>query len=328
MGIKRSLVNSLHAFAFSKSGLPYGYGGQFSRTNPRASTDCSGVVGAASMYLATGNDANLYVRHGSTESWRLDADGRYAGLTKVSHPSQIPADAVLRAGFQHGGGGEYSHTACTIEHANWESRGTPGVLYGSSARAWNDGLFTEYWYMAGPVDNDLADHVFPLPDGFYYGPYEGPENSISGKSGEHQHWRDGLKRWQSAAGIVADGVYGSATASKARELQRAAGFALVDGIVGVKTWPLAVKAGSTGGPVVAPDPLATMTAEQRVLHELTYRFRTRVADSGYTDTLVGYMLNVDKSTYLAQLEQERQGIEQVRQGKLLDAVAAKLGVAV
>ncbi|MCZ4557992.1 peptidoglycan-binding domain-containing protein [Rhodococcus maanshanensis] len=321
MGIKRSTLNALHAFAFIKSGLEYGYGGAFSRTNPQASTDCSGVVGAASMYLATGDDRNLYMRHGSTESWRLDPDGRYAGLIKVDHPSQIPADAVLRAGFQHGGGGEYSHTACTIEHANWESRGTPGVLYGSAARGWNDGLFHEFWYMPGPVDNDLPDHVYPLPAGFFYGPHEGPECSISGLAGEHRHWTDGLRRWQAAAGIVQDGVYGPATAQKARELQRLAGFPVVDGLVGPKTWELAVKSTNGGGPVPNPtDPLASMTPEQRILHELTYRFRTRVATSGYTDTLAGYVLQIDKASHEIKLEQERQG-------RILDAVATKVGVA-
>ncbi len=317
MAVTRSLLNRMHAFAFTKSGLPYGYGGAFSRTNPNASTDCSGVVGATSMFLATGNDATLYVRHGSTESWRLDPDGNYAGLVKVAHPSQIPADAVLRAGFQHGGGGMYSHTACTVEHANFESRGTPGVLYGSAARAWNDPLFHEFWYMPGPVVNDLPDHVFPLPDGFYFGPYDGPECSISGKAGEPADWTNGLRRWQAATGIVQDGVYGPATAQKAREVQRAAGFAVVDGVIGPNTWALAVKEKNT---VTTPaDPLAAMTAEQRIIHELTYRFRTRVKDSGYTDTLVGYVLNIDKATFYTRLEQDRQG-------RILEGIAEKLGV--
>lgn len=318
MAVKRSIVNALHGFAFSKSGLPYGYGGAFSRTNPQASTDCSGVTGAAGMFLATGNDANLYVRHGSTESWRLDADGQYGGLTKVSNPSQIPADAVLRAGFQHGGGGVYSHTACTIEHANWESRGTPGVLYGSAARGWNDSLFHEHWYLPGPVVDDLAPHDFPIPGNFWFGPYDGPENSISGKAGEHAHWVDGLKRWQAAAGIVADGQYGTATASKARELQRNAGFTLVDGLIGPRTWALAVKPG--GSTVTTPAaPLAGMAREERIFHELTYEFATRVEDSGYRDTPVGYILNIDKATFFTRRDQEKQG-------RLLEAIAAKLGV--
>lgn len=318
MAVKRSVLNRLHGFAFSKSGLPYGYGGQFSRTNPNASTDCSGVVGAASMFLASGgDDAMLYQRHGSTEQWRLDPDGRYAGLVKVASPAQIPADAVMRAGFQHGGGGEYSHTACTIEHANWESRGTPGVLYGSAARAWNDGLFHEFWYLPGPVVNDLAPHDFPLPAGFFFGPYDGPECSISGKAGEPRDWTDGLRRWQAATGIVQDGVYGPATAQKARELQRGAGFANVDGLIGARTWALAVKP-TAPAPAPAPaDPLAAMSRDDRVFHELTHAFQSRVPGSTYRDTVVGYVLNTNADAFAVRAEVERQG-------RVLDAIAAKV----
>ncbi|OZC55052.1 hypothetical protein CH289_07610 [Rhodococcus sp. RS1C4] len=241
-----------------------------------------------------------------------------------SAANAIPRDAVFRAGFQHGGGGPYSHTACTIEHANWESRGTPGVLYGSSARAWNDGLFNEYWSIAGPVVNDLAPHDFPLPNSsgvfFYYGPYDGPENSISGKAGEPANWIDGLKRWQAAAGIVQDGQYGPATAQKAREIQRNARL-IEDGKIGPQTWALVVK---PGGSPVAPtpsDPLVGMSREDRIFHELTYRFKTRVETSGYTDTAVGYLLQIDKASYL-------NGVELKRQGELLDAIAKKLEVSV
>lgn len=327
MAVPRSRLNALHAFAFSKHGLPYGYGGAFSRTNPAASTDCSGVVGAAAMFLAGGNTDDLYRRHGSTESWRLDADGRYAGLIKVRDPRDIPADAVLRAGFQHGGGGVYSHTACTIEHANFESRGEPGVLYGSQARAWNDSLFHEFWYLPGPVLNDLPEHLFALPDGFYYGPRSGPENSISCQVGEPADWINGLKRWQRAAGVAVTGVYDTATAARAKDLQRAAGFSLVDGVIGAKTWALAVKPLTGGSPVSNPaDPLASMTPEQRILHELTYQFASRVPTSGYRDTLVGYVLNTNADAYFTRIAVEAIKTEQARQGALLEAVATKLGV--
>lgn len=326
MAVTRSRLNTLHAFAFKKHGLAYGYGGQFSRTDPRASTDCSGVTGAAGAYIASGNDADLYRRHGSTESWRTAPGGRYLGMVKVARASDIPRDAVLRAGFQHGGGGPYSHTACTIEHANWESRGTPGVLYGSAARAWNDALFDEYWYVPGPVVNDLSDSQFPLPEGFVYGPYSGPENSISGRAGEPADWVNGLKRWQHAAGIPATGIYDDATASTARAVQRAAGFSLVDGLIGAKTWPLVVK--ESPMPAAPRDPLAAMSREDRIFHELTYPFASRVENSGYTDTLAGYVLNIDKATYSNRLDLEAIRPEVARQGRALDAIVAHLGLSV
>lgn len=66
-----------------------------------------------------------------------------------------------------------------------------------------------------PVDPD----AFPLPGGYYYGPLDGPEQSISGQAGEPQSWIDGLKRWQTAVGIPATGVWDAATKTVAQQLQ-------------------------------------------------------------------------------------------------------------
>ena len=43
---------------------------------------------------------------------------------------------------------------------------------------------------------------FPLPKGYFYGPLDGPNESVSGEwDGEQQSWRDGLGRWQAALGL-------------------------------------------------------------------------------------------------------------------------------
>ena len=45
-------------------------------------------------------------------------------------------------------------------------------------------------------------NVFPLPTGYFYGPFDGPEQCISGEyPGEPQTWRDGLGRWQETLGL-------------------------------------------------------------------------------------------------------------------------------
>lgn len=85
-----------------------------------------------------------------------------------------------------------------------------------------------------PVDSN----AFPLPAGYYYGPFEGPQESISGRAGEPQAWIDGLRRWQQKAGVPVDGVYGTATRQRAIEYQRAAGQ-LTLGTIGPMTWDLA-----------------------------------------------------------------------------------------
>ncbi|MBF6460147.1 hypothetical protein IU433_13990 [Nocardia puris] len=120
---------------------------------------------------------------------------------------------------------------------NFESRGYPGVLLNNGARAWNDKLFHDFWYYPGPVDGHAEPQGFPLPAGFYYGPYEGPEESISGRAGEPREWTDGLRRWQEAVGVPADGIYGDATRRAAIDLQIPAGL-LPDGKIGPLTWRL------------------------------------------------------------------------------------------
>lgn len=83
-------------------------------------------------------------------------------------------------------------------------------------------LLNGYLGVYAPADpND-----FPLPPGYYWGPADGPEESVSGEwDGEPQEWRDGLGHWQAALGLPvtkrwADG----ATPAAAETLQRAKGW--------------------------------------------------------------------------------------------------------
>lgn len=262
MATTRARVTELLNYARARHGLPYAYGGSFS-TNPKDSTDCSGVVFSAAAIL-NGQSPNR--RYGSTETARIarmNGVPAPCGIMPASSAAAIPNDAVLKIGFQHGGGGADSHTACTFfvdgKAYSFESRGWPGVLLTSpgstarnpsndQARAWNSALFHDFWYYPGPVDGKLDPYAFPLPvtdNGFYYyGPYEGPAESISGRAGEPAEWIDGLRRWQKAAGVEADGIYGAATKRRATELQVPAGL-MPDGLIGPKTWALAFKSGGT-----------------------------------------------------------------------------------
>lgn len=87
--------------------------------------------------------------------------------------------------------------------------------------------------------------VFPLPAGYYYGPKEGPKESISGMAGEPQAWIDGLKTAQARlnlhlqgsgkAPIGVDGKYGNQTRDATKWFQSARGLS-VDGLIGANTW--------------------------------------------------------------------------------------------
>ncbi|MFC9514631.1 hypothetical protein ACFTSD_02775 [Nocardiaceae bacterium NPDC056970] len=252
MAVTRANVEATKNYLAARNGLPYGYGGQFSDTNLLASTDCSGLVAAA---VAGCQGMRMNMRYGSTEAWRVGSwehgsvASKSLNLVHAANKAAVPADAVVKVGFQHGGGGEWSHTACTIDGVNAESRGMPGgVIYGSTvrggvtyyARAWNDPLFHDFWYLPGPIVGQIDPDAFPLPAGFYYGWYSGPEQSISGRAGEAKAWLDGLARAQSALGVPVTRVYDAATNAAAMEFQRSHGFDLIDGFIGAKTWPLLI----------------------------------------------------------------------------------------
>lgn len=163
--ISRDYAAEIDKWCRDRAGLYYGYGEAFT-TNPARSTDCSGLVlqTAARWMRRTDWSGN---RYGSTESFRLDYKIVYdLGFRRLPRGGvgALSFKPIMLVGLQHGGGGIYSHTSCTLFHADipggpikdsargidWESRGgTPGVRYYNGARAWNDGLFHDFWYFDG-----------------------------------------------------------------------------------------------------------------------------------------------------------------------------------
>mgnify|MGYP001202329519 CR=1 FL=1 len=168
--ITRAHAQWVHDMAKARRGLPYAYGGAFSH-NPRHSTDCSGLVlQTAAWYMGRKDWAGN--RYGSTESFRLDHKIVYdLGFKRMPRggPAALPIKPVMLVGIQHGGGGIYSHTACTLmtmDHpdgpvkmsargVDWESRGgNPGVFLYDGARAWNDPLFHDFWYLDAVLEGE------------------------------------------------------------------------------------------------------------------------------------------------------------------------------
>jgi hypothetical protein len=65
-------------------------------------------------------------------------------------------------------------------------------------REFADRLRGGYLNIFGPPD----PKAFPLPAGYYYGPLEGPIESVSGEHESDSQWaKDGLGRWQEALGL-------------------------------------------------------------------------------------------------------------------------------
>jgi hypothetical protein len=82
---------------------------------------------------------------------------------------------------------------------------------------------------------------FPLPPGYYYGPLEGPKESVSGRHGSNTAAvRAGLRMWQQRMRdrgwtITPDGIYGPRTRAVALAFQRDKRL-VADGLIGPATW--------------------------------------------------------------------------------------------
>ena len=83
-------------------------------------------------------------------------------------------------------------------------QGRSGHVIGCAARAWNNPLYNDFWYLDARVGAPDPD-VFPLPHGWYYGPRSGPTESVSGEVGEPAYQIDGLKRLQRALKVPETG---------------------------------------------------------------------------------------------------------------------------
>ena len=71
----------------------------------------------------------------------------------------------------------------------------------------------------------MSPNAWPLPPDAYWGPLQGPDNSWSNlAASEPQSSRDGLKRWQSALGIGASGVFDPVTKAAAIVCQQSHGW--------------------------------------------------------------------------------------------------------
>ncbi|RSZ61550.1 hypothetical protein EAH68_12880 [Corynebacterium hylobatis] len=252
--IPYSTAMEILGWIYSKNGLPYHYGG-----SGRPGGDCSWFVMAVAAAL---QGKARDVRYGSTETFRL-ASGEVLGLVRASSKAAVPADAILKLGFYHNGGGYNSHTSGTFAGVNFESRGmyrgVSGHVVAGTARAWDDPLYHSWWYLPARLGPKPAG-AFPLPpQGWYYGPRSGPDQSVSGEAGEPPYMIEGLRELQRALGTTPTGRWAD-VAGRVRTIQADAGGALgpTTGHVGPKTWAAIINPTTT--PTPAPEKKETTMA--------------------------------------------------------------------
>ncbi|MGV0793006.1 peptidoglycan-binding domain-containing protein [Mycolicibacterium sp. XJ1819] len=235
MTVLRANVNYALQIARDRDRKPYGYGGVWVRNNVNRTTDCSGIV--THMLDALINGQNMtWSRHGlSTEAYRYvggpGSRGPF-GAIRVARPGDIPADAALRIGLQHGpGGGANSHMACTLEGIAIESSGSYGQRVGGPARGYNHPLFHDWFYLPGPIVGTGSTTPPPAhaPGAVYLGRnYESTGPRV--KALQERLNRD----YPAYSELDEDGEFGLLTEGVVREFQRRSGLQ-VDGIAGPAT---------------------------------------------------------------------------------------------
>lgn len=117
-----------------------------------------------------------------------------------------------------------------------------GVLWGGGPNGFGDPMHLEIHLslseaggFTAPAGPPAPAGSFPLPAGYYYGPYSGPNESISGSGRNDGPYRAGLAAAQAKLGVDADGYYGPNTAAAAAYWQAAHGLD-ADGLIGPRTW--------------------------------------------------------------------------------------------
>lgn len=165
MSIPAANANYILAQFDRRLGDPYVYGGHYT-SDPSQGCDCSGEVGWVLEGLTKGPGAMSWAHNVSTESWPFDyrtntpaAPGTVGpyGTIAIRSDADAPADAALIVNIEHGGGGADSHMSCYLPAAKqyMESNGSHGTCTGAQAYSNTSSLWTDHWYLPGPIDGNM-----------------------------------------------------------------------------------------------------------------------------------------------------------------------------
>lgn len=237
MSVIRANVDYAMSIARARDHKPYGYGGTWHPADLNRTTDCSGIVTHVLDAMTRGRNMRWSRLGISTEAYRVNGGGLIPvggigpfGTIRVARPQDIPADAALRIGLQHGGGGANSHMACTLEGIAIESSGSYGQRVGGPARGYNHSLFHAWAYLPGPI---VGAGATPAPE---------PHAPGAIYLGEHYEnvgprvlaLQQRLNHDDRIENIDEDGEFGPLTAAAVRQYQQLERLE-IDGIAGPQT---------------------------------------------------------------------------------------------
>lgn len=244
MSVLRANVDYGLQIARARDRRPYGYGGQWHRTDLSRTTDCSGIVTHELDAITRGPSGMRWSRLGiSTEAYRYvggpGSRGPF-GTIRVGRWQDIPADAVVKIGLMHGpGGGMNSHMSCTIEGIAIESRGGTvasggGQIVGRNARHYNNPLYHDWFYLPGPI---VGAGATPAPNPIAPGAiYLGRDCSRYECVGDRvlTLQRTLNLNYEAYSRLAEDGIFGPQTESVVKVFQRRS-YLVIDGIAGPAT---------------------------------------------------------------------------------------------
>jgi hypothetical protein len=185
-GILRANIEYAINIFTERIGSPYLLGGVLDRNNRKAPTDCSGLVWAELEALFYGVTNMDWTHRGTTESWPYDYTNNVAAAPDTKGPygticaggapdglAAIPGDAVAIIPIMHGGGGASSHMEIQVRGVLMESggnhnnvpSGASGSIGGAAqgATALNSSIWTDYWYLPGPIIESTLPGPVTLP---------------------------------------------------------------------------------------------------------------------------------------------------------------------
>jgi hypothetical protein len=176
-------------------------------------------------------------------------------------------------------------------------------------------LNTGYLNIYGPQD----PNAFPLPTGYFYGPLEGPAESVSGRwEGDSQAAKDGLGRWQEALGIPVTKVWDDNTSKAAKALQIVKGWP-ISGWVYLGEWDAVIREGwrlPEGGldAIKEPEPQFVKWGDYS-------KYQNAFVDGSYPHPAICFRASIADQADDKFLENLRRSKELIQQGKIKKVIA-------